>query len=232
VQSSNGYLKSVIDHYPRVFKFGFLSAVIVYKWIIAMGLLHLAAIYTALKYKLISKPDLKIIKTLFLIAIIVSTANFFHKFVDTNRYWLTSYWLAYFIAAFGFLYWIKKISSLNNPIKFFYSGLLMLIVLVYVIIGLFDSKPHHPQELEVIDWLKTQHIDLEKVFFNDRRLIVYSKRFDTNPVKSLSSLTTKPNYIVLRVSQYIDPQEMPSAYQQIMQFSLEGKVRFIVYKKH
>ena len=231
VQSSNMFLKSVIDHYPHVFKFSFLSAVIVYKWVIAMGLLHLAAIYTALKYKLIGKPDLKIIKTLFFIAIIVSTANFFHIFVDTNRYWLTSYWLAYFIAAFGFLYWIKKISGLNKSIKFFYSGLLMLIVLAYVIIGLFDSKPHRPQELEVIDWLKTQHIDLEKVFFNDRRLIIYAQRYEIEDAELSEALQKQPAYIVLRASQLQDIKEIPSAYQQIMQFSLEGKVRFVVYKK-
>jgi hypothetical protein len=197
---------------------------------IALGLLHLAAIYTALKYKLVSKPDLKIIKTLFVIAIIVSTANFFHIFVDTNRYWLTSYWLAYFIAAFGFLYWIKKISSLNNPIKFFYSGLFTLIVLVYVIIGLFDSKPHRPQELEVIDWLKMQHIDLEKVFFNDRRLIMYTQRYEIEDIQLLDAIPRQPAYIVLRASQLQDLKEMPSAYQQIMQFSLEGKMRFVVYK--
>jgi hypothetical protein len=44
-------------------------------------------------------------------------------------------------------------------------------------------------------------------------------------------LQKQPAYIVLRASQLQDIQEIPSAYQQIMQFTLEGKVRFIVYKK-
>ncbi len=103
--------------------------------------------------------------------------------------------------------------------------------MVYIIIGLFDSKPHRPQELEVIEWLKTQHIDLEKVFFNDRRLIIYAQRYEIEDAEVLEALQKQPTYIVLRTNQLHEIQEMPSAYQQIMQFYLDGKVRFIVYKK-
>ncbi len=232
VVTNDVYLRSVIRHYPMIFKFSFLTSIIIFKWLFAIGLLHFAAIYAAFKYRLIKAQDLTVLWMLFLMTLVVSTNNFYLSFVDTNRYWLMSYWLVYLLAAPGLAHWIKKIGKLDLPGRYFYASLLGLVLAAYSLVVLFDSKPHRPQELEVIRWLKVQQIDMGQVFFNDRRLIVYAERYDIEDIALLDDVLLRaPAYIVLRASQLEQAEQNLAGYTQLMQFSSDGAVSFIVYKK-
>ncbi len=232
VVTSDVYLASVIRHHPLVLKLSFLSGVMVYKWLVAIGLLHAAAIYTALKYRLVKGQELPLLWTLFLITLLISIANFILSFVDTNRYWLMSYWLVYLLAALGLAHWIKKIGKPDRPASYFYAALLGLVLAAYSLVVLFDSKPHRPQEREVIRWLKAQQIDMGQVFFNDRRLIVYAERYGIEDIALLDDVLLRaPAYIVLRASQLEQAEQNLAGYTQLMQFSSDGAVSFIVYKK-
>jgi hypothetical protein len=152
--------------------------------------------------------------------------------VDTNRYWLMSYWLVYLLAALGLAHWIKKIGKPDRPASYFYAALLGLVLAAYSLVVLFDSKPHRPQEREVIRWLKAQQIDMGQVFFNDRRLIVYAERYGIEDIALLDDVLLRaPAYIVLRASQLEQAEQNLAGYTQLMQFSSDGAVSFIVYKR-
>ncbi len=231
VESTNGFLRSVIRHHPMILKFSFLSAVVVYKWLAAIGLFHLGLTYIALKRRLLSGQHLRLLIILFLMTLLVSIANFYLSFVDTNRYWLMSYWLVYLVASLGLAYWLGLLSDIRGRLGPVLKLASIVVVAAYAFTVLFDSKPHRPKEPEVIAWLKQHQVNLDEVFFNDRRLIIYAERYEMEIIELAEAIEKRYPYIALRVSEDDAVDGALKAYERIHQFDFDGRPYFELYKR-
>ncbi len=230
IETQNYYLRVLIADFATSFKYFFLSYVVVYKWAVGLGLLHLVLFGYAIQQRLISSPYLKALAIFFAISSIITIINLYTTFVIANRYWVMNFWIVYIIAAIGLGHLWRNIKNSKHPKQRLMMWGLVSILAIYFLNVIIDKpEPHYEQQAG--QWVKDQHLDLNNIYFNQDRVAYYAGllAFDSKDLKTATEVIQYP-YLMMRYDRFAEIKEI-SGYQPIEYFPSKENPKVIVYTR-
>ena len=230
IETQNYYLRVLIADFATSFKYFFLSYVVVYKWAAGLGLLHLFLFGYAIQQRLILSPYLQALAIFFVLTSTITIINLYTTFVIANRYWVMNFWIVYIIAAIGLGHLWQSIQHSKHPKQSWMKWGLVSVLAIYFLNIIID-KPETHYEQQAGQWVKDQHLDLNNIYFNQRRVAYYAGllAFDSTDLKTATEVIQYP-YLMMRYDRFTEVKEIPG-YQPIEYFPTKDNPKVIVYKK-
>ena len=230
IQSENYYLKVLLADFSLSFKFLFLTYILLYKWIAGVGILNLTFFVTCLYHRLIKENNLTILIIFFVLTALINIINFYATHVIANRYWVINWWIVYLLSTFGFYFiwqYSKKIkSSRKNILR------LSIIILfsIYLLNVIFDKSVTH-FEKNAGNWVKANKIDINNIYFNERRTAFYSGTFLFEPIDLVyATEIIQYKYLMIRYNRFEEIKPINN-YSAIEYFPTKDAPKVIVYKR-
>lgn len=230
IHTNDPYLKILIFDFMQSFKYLFLTYVVLYKWLAGLGLLHLSLFVLTLKKKLISQQHQTTLLVFFCISLIITVINLYTTFVISNRYWMMNWWIVYIFAAFALHYLLVTLHKSKHPRKEWLQYIFVGILLIYFLNIIID-KPSQHFEQQAGRWVKQQQLDLNNIFFSDRRIAFYSGLIAFDPVdfhKATNIIQYK--YLMMRYSKFDDIKSINN-YDPIQYFPSKELPKVIIYQR-
>lgn len=230
IETQNYFLKVLIADFATSFKYFFLSYVVVYKWAVGLGLLHLFLFTYAIQQRLISAPYLKTLVVFFALSSIITIINLYTTFVIANRYWVMNFWVVYIIAAIGLGHLWQTLQDSKHPKQRWMKWGLTSILAIYFLNVIID-KPEPHFELQAGHWVKDQHLDLNNIYFNQRRVAYYAGllAYESTNLKTATEVIQYP-YLMMRYDRFTEAKNIPG-YQPIKYFPSKESPKVIVYTR-
>jgi len=230
IETQNYYLGVLIADFATSFKYFFLSYVVVYKWAAGLGLLHLFLFGFAIQQRLILSPYLQALAIFFVLTSTITIINLYTTFVIANRYWVMNFWIVYIIAAIGLGHLWQSMQHSKHPKKSWMKWGLVSVLAIYFLNTIIDKpEPHYEQQAG--QWVKDQQLDLNNIYFNQRRVAYYAGllAYDSTDLKTATEVIQYP-YLMMRYDRFSEVKEIPG-YQPIEYFPTKDNPKVIVYKK-
>lgn len=229
IDTQNYYLKVLIADYATSFKYFFLTYVVAYKWISGLGLMHLVFFVYALKRRLIASPFTIALSIFFVFSSIITIINLYTTFVIANRYWVMNFWIVYIVAAIGLSCFWHKVFKSKHPHKKWLQYSLIAILLIYFLNILIDNSENLEQDAS--DWIKSEKLDINNIYFNDMRTAYYSgllafENVDFNYAVSL----VQYEFLLMRYSRFDEIIPIQN-YEPIKFFPSKDKPKLIIYQR-
>ena len=230
IDSSNYWLKILITDHSTSFKYFFLSYMAAYKWASGLGLLHLFLFGYALKQRLISSPYLKTLVIFFALSSIITIINLYSTFIIASRYWVMNFWVVYILAAIGLGQLWANLQHSKYPRHLFIKWGLVSMFAFYLLNIIID-KPEEHFEQEVGRWVKEQQLDLNNIYFNQRRVAFYAGvlAHDRADMDTAVNQIQYP-YLIIRYKKFVEFEEIKH-YQAIQFFPSREKPKVVVFKR-
>jgi hypothetical protein len=230
IDTQNHYLKVLIADYATSFKYLFLTYVVAYKWIAGLGLLHVALFGYALKQRLITSPNVSALSVFFVLSSLITIINLYTTFIIANRYWVMNFWIVYMVAAIGLSHLWSKIFHSKHPYKKWLRYSLIAILCIYFLNILID-KPGKHFEQDAGDWIKSEQLDINNIYFNDMRTAYYSGllAFEKNDLNHAIN-TIQYQYLSMRYSRFDDIKPIQN-YEPIQFFPSEDNPKLVIYQR-
>lgn len=230
IETQNYYLRVLIADFATSFKYFFLSYVVVHKWAVGLGLLHLVLFGYAIQQRLILSPFFKALAIFFMLSSMITIINLYTTFVIANRYWVMNFWIVYIIAAIGLGHLWHTIKNSKHPKQRLMMWGLVSILAIYFLNVIID-KPEQHYEQQAGQWVKDQHLDLNNIYFNQRRIAYYAGllAFDSMDLKTAAKVIQYP-YLMMRYDRFTEVKEI-SGYQPIEYFPSKDNPKVIVYTR-
>jgi hypothetical protein len=230
IDTQDYYLKVLIADYAISFKYFFLTYVLACKWILGLGLMHLAFFVFALMQRSIPSLYLRAIIIFFVLSCAITVINLYTSFVIANRYWVMNFWIVYIVAATGLSHlWSNGFNS-EHKHKNWLQYSLIAILLVYFLNILID-KPEKHFEKVAGDWVKQQQFDLNNIYFSENRTAFYSGLIAFDQVSFDQAINViQYDYLMLRYNRFDEIKPIQN-YESIKFFPSEDKPKLIIYKR-
>jgi hypothetical protein len=191
-------LQILIDRHQIALKYGFLSYVAIYSWLSGLKILHAATCWTAIKNKLIANRDAEALLALFLTALLASITFVFTNLETGGRYWVMSWWIVYLLSALGLCHWIKILLAMDSRWRWLPRLALVVVVLSYVLVVLFDSSPPHRDRYNAISWLKQHEVDPTEIYTDDSRaLAMLLGKYEVKPISLDEAVAKGYQYLLV-----------------------------------
>ena len=230
IETQNYYLKFLIADFATSFKYFFLSYVVVYKWAVGLGLLHLFLFGYAIQQRLILSPYLKALAIFFALSSIITIINLYTTFVIANRYWVMNFWVVYIRAAIGLGHLWQTLQDSKHLKRSWIKWGLVSVLAIYFLNVIID-KPELHYEQQAGQWVKDQHLDLNNIYFNQDRVAYYAGllAFDRTDLKTATDVIQYP-YLMMRYDRFSEIKEIPN-YQSIEYFPSQHSPKVIIYRR-
>lgn len=230
IATDNFYLRVLLAEFASSFKYFFLSYVVIYKWIAGLGLLHFGLFFIALKHKLIKQPFVTALFIFLILSSLITVINLYTIFVISNRYWVINWWIVFIFAAFGLHHLWHFLKKSKYPHKKWFQYSLVAILFIYFLNIIID-KPEKHFEQEAGDWIKSEQLDLNNIYFNDTRTAYYSGllAFEKNDFNHAINII-RYQYLSIRYNRFDDIKPIQN-YVPIQFFPSEDKPKLIIYQR-
>jgi len=229
IETQNYFLKVLIADHSTSFKYFFLSYMAAYKWASGLGLLHLFLFGYALKQRLISSPYLKTLVIFFALSSIITIINLYSTFIIASRYWVMNFWVVYILAAIGLgQLWANLQHSKYPRHLFIKCGLVSMFA--FYLLNIIIDKPEEHFEQEVGRWVKEQQLDLNNIYFNQRRVAFYAGVLAHDQADMDTAVNQMYPYLIIRYKKFVEFEEIKH-YQAIQFFPSREKPKVVVFKR-
>ena len=230
IYTNNYYLKVLITDYATSFKYFFLTYVVVYKWLAGVGLLHLVLFWYAIKQRLLTSQNAKVLAVFFLLSSIITVVNLYTTYVIANRYWVLNFWIVYIVAAIGLDHLWKSLQEFKSGIKIWIKRGLVAVLAIYFL-NIIVDKPRLHFEQEAGYWIKQSRIDLNNVYFSSHRAAFYAGLLGANEVDFNEAMSViQYQYLVITYNRFDDKQIIPN-YREIQHFPSSNNPKVIIYRR-
>ena len=230
IETQNFYLKVLIADFATSFKYFFLSYVVVYKWAVGLGLLHLFLFGYALKQRLISSPYSKALAIFFALSSIITIINLYTTFVIASRYWVMNFWVVYILAAIGLGHLWQSIQHSKHPKQSWMKWALVSVLAIYFLNVIID-KPEQHYEQQAGRWVKEQQLDLNNVYFNQPRMAFYAGALAYDQVSRDEALNQiQYPYLIIRYKRFTEFKEIKH-YRAIQYFPSREHPKVVIFQR-
>ena len=230
IESHNDFLKILIADYATSFKYFFLSYVVMYKWVAGLGLLHLFLFGYAVKQKLIPMFYLKVLVSFFILSSIITIINLYTTYIITSRYWLMNFWIVYIFASIGLGHFWDSLQHLKQPKQSLMRWGLLSIVALYFLNIIID-KPEEHFEQAAGRWIKENHLDLNNIYFNQKRVAYYADLLTFDLIELQTAIEVKRyQHLVIRYNRFSEIKDILN-YQPIKYFPSQQSPKIIIFKR-
>jgi hypothetical protein len=231
LNTDNYFLQILINDYSLGLKYIFLSYVAVYKWIAGLGILNLFLFIYALKNKLVSLKYTKVLFMFLLISSLITILHLFFSYVLSSRYWVMNWWIVYLFCSLGLHHLWHFLSKSNNYFNKYMKFILIFLFFLFIASVVYD-KPKENYEQNVGNWIKLNHLNLEDVYFNDRRIAYYSGLIEHHILdKKIAINSAQYEYIVIKYTKSERIEEQIPKYRPIKYFPSLNDPRIVIFRK-
>ena len=224
------FLHRSIDEHFLALKYGFITYIIIYKWIVTIGFLHFVTAIICIKKRLFPTDLTGPILFAFFLSFAITAINYPTFYALSGRYWIMNLWVVYLASSLGLLYLIRQLGELKNKYSVIGKTLLGIILISYTIVVLFDSH-HKTTDMEAVDWIKVHQLDLDHTFIDNPRLCFYLGRFDCESIGLEKAKKEKYTYLIFHLDRYQTYGEI-KGYELVKKIpEKNNKPSFVIYKK-
>lgn len=192
--------------------------------------MHLFLFSYALKQGLIDSLFIRALTIFFIITVFITIFHFFTSYVLVNRYWMINFWIVYIIASIGLNNLWTVIGELKHPRRVLMKAFLVVIMILYFLNILID-KPSKNFEKDAGDWVKSNQLNANDIYFNQNRIAYYAGFLGYEIVDFSEAVEVlKYQYLIIRHDHNFIIKDIPN-YLPIEYFPSEEKPKVIIYKR-